>query len=149
MGLKVGNDMVFSYNSATDASPTWVTINMIGDLTVNLSVGEAEVDLRVSNWLLNLPAKLSGSFDFAMANDIAGTVYDALRGFAFGRTQKQFLSTNADPAGVAEGFKAFGFFSEFPWAQPTQEMSNHDASVSLGYTEEAGSLVEPSWETFT
>lgn len=148
MALKVGNDMSLNYNSATDASPTWVPIPMIGDVTVNLSVGEAEVDLRISNWLMNLPAKLSGGFDFNMANDVGGTVFDALLGFAFARTQKQFASADqAISTSGAEYFKAFGFFSEFPWGQPTQEMSAHDTSISLGYSEESGSLVEPAWAT--
>ena len=148
MGLKVGNDMKFYYNSGTDASPTWVLIDCIGDLTVNISIGEAEVDLRKSNWLLAIPSKLSGSFDFTLANNIGNTVFDALRGFALARTQKQFASADAAIAtSGTEYFKAFGFFSEFPWGQPTQEVSSHDATVSLGYSEESGSLVEPAWAT--
>lgn len=148
MGLKLGNALKAYYNSGTDASPTWNPIEMIGDVTVNLECGEAEVDLRISNWILNLPAKLSGSIDMALANDIGGTVYDALRGYFFARTQKQFAFANAAiNASGTEYFKAFAFFSSFPWNQATQEMSNHDASLSLGYTEESGSLVEPAWGT--
>lgn len=148
MGLLVGNDMKFYYNSGTDASPTWVEINMMGDLTVDINIGEAEVDLRVSNWVLGLPSKLTGSFSLSLANDIGGTVYDALRGFALARTQKQFASANAAIAtSGTEYFKAFGYFSALPWSQPTQEMSMHDASIALGYTEESGSLVEPAWAT--
>lgn len=146
MGLKVGNDMKFYYNTGTDATPTWVEINMIGDLTVDINIGEAEVDLRVSNWLMNLPSKLSGAFNVTFANDVGGTVFDALRAFALGRTQAQYASANAAIATSGTNyFKAFCFFSAFPWAQQTQQMSSHDARLSLGYTEESGSLVEPAW----
>ena len=148
MGLKVGNDMKLYYNSGTNASPTWVEIQKVGDVTVPMSAGVAEVDLRESNWLLNLASKLSGGYEFSLANDIGGTVYDALRGFFIARTAKQFASVDGDIAvSGAEGFKAFGQFTDFPWSQPTQEMSSHDVVVSLSYTEESGSLVEPSWHS--
>lgn len=148
MALKVGNDLKLYYNSGTDASPTWVEIKIVGDVTVDLNVSDAEVDLRVSSWVLNLPAKLTGGINFTMANDIGGTVFDALRGFAFARTQAQFASANENIAtSGTEYFKAFAYFSAFPWGQETQSMSSHDCTMSLGYTEESGSLVEPSWAT--
>jgi len=132
----------------TDASPTWVLIDMVGDVTVNLNTNDAEVDLRVTNWLLNLPSKKTASFDLALANDIGGTVYDVLRGYYFNRTIAQYASANADIAtSGTEYFKAFCHFSSFPWGQPTQDVSSHDASLSLSYQEESGSLVEPSWAT--
>lgn len=150
MSLSVGNDLKLFYNTGTDASPVWVEINMVGDVTVNINVGEAEVDLRVSDWVLNLPAKLTGSIDVTLASDIAGTVWDALRVLAMGRTQAQFASATGAIATIGtEYFKAFAFFSSFPWGQPTQELASGDASLSLGYTEEAGSLIEPSWEETT
>jgi len=148
MSLKVGNDMKFYYNSATDASPTWVEVNMIGDVTLDLNVGDAEIDLRVSNWLLNLPSKLSGSINVKLANDIGGTVYDALRGYFFARTAKQYAVANADVAtSGTEYFKAFCYWGALPWAQNTQEVSSHDGKLSLAYAEESGSLIEPSWST--
>ena len=148
MSLKVGNNMQIAYNSATDASPTWVPITIVGDVTVDLGVSAAEVDLRVSSWVLNLAAKNTGGISFTMANDIGGTVFDALLAIALARTHTQFAVGNAPIAtSNTEFFKAFAFFSAFPWAQPTQEMSSHDCTLELAYEEEAASLVEPSWET--
>jgi hypothetical protein len=148
MALKVGNNMKLYYNTGTNASPTWVEIKMVGDVTVNLGVNEAEVDLRVTSWVLNLPAKNTGGFEFTLANDIGGTVYDALRVLALARTIKQFASANADIAvSATQYFKAFAFFNNFPWSQPTQEIASHDAGLALAYQEESGSLVEPAWAT--
>ena len=148
MGLKVGNDLKLYYNTGTDASPVWALIDKVGDVTVNINCNEAEVDLRVSNWILNLPAKLNGSFDVTFANDIGGTVFDAMLAGALARTQFQFASANDAIATIGtEYFKAFGFFSAFPWGQNTQEMSAHSATISLGYTEESSTLVEPAWAT--
>ena len=55
MGLKIGGDWKLYYNSGTNASPTWVEINLVGDINLNLSVGEAAANLRVSGWDLNAP----------------------------------------------------------------------------------------------
>ena len=146
--LKVGNDMKLYYNTGTDAIPAWTEIKLVGDVSVDLNVNDAEVDLRVSNWILNLPAKLTGSINVALANDPGGTVFDTLRGYFFNRTIKQFASANGDIATTGtEYFKAFCYFSAFPWAQNTQEMSSHDAKLSLAYEEESGALVEPAWAT--
>ena len=148
MSLKVGNDMKLYYNTGTDASPTWLEIEMVGDVSADLSCNDAEIDLRVTNWLLNLPAKLSGSLNAKLANDIGGTDFDTLRGYFFNRTIKQYATANADIAvSGTEYFKSFCFFSSFPWAQNTQEVSSHDAKLSLAYETESGSLVEPAWAT--
>lgn len=146
MALKVGNDMKLYYNSGTDASPTWVLIDIVGDVTVETNINDAEVDLRISTWLLNLPSKFSGSININLANDFQGTVYDVLHGYQQNRTITQYASADAAIATQdTEYFKAFCHFSAFPWAQPTQEVSMHDAVLSLSYKEESGSLVEPAW----
>lgn len=150
MSLKVGNDLKLYYNTGTDASPTWNEIQMVGDVSVDLNCNDAEVDLRVTNWLLNLPAKLTGAFNVRLANDIGGTNYDVLRGYFFGRTTAQYASANADIAtSGTEYFKAFAYWSAFPWQQNTQEMSAHDGKLSLAYEEESSALVEPAWATVT
>ena len=146
MGLQVGNDLKLYYNTGTDASPTWAEIKLVGDVTVNINCNEAEVDLRISNWVLNLPAKLNGSLDVSLAYDGQNSVYDAMRAAALNRTQYQFASADGDiDGGDTEFFKSFCFFSSFPWSQPTQELSSGDASLSFGYKEEDDALVEPSW----
>lgn len=150
MGLQVGNDLKLYYNLGTDEVPIWTELDKIGDVTVNININEAEVDLRVSDWVLNLPAKLTGSLDVMLAYDGADSSYDDMRAMALGRTQKQFASADGDiNEDETEYFKSFCFFSSFPWGQPTQEMSSGDASLSFGYTEEASTLVEPTWEAVT
>ena len=150
MSLAVGNDLKLYYNTGTDASPTWSEICQTGDISVDLSCNDAEVDLRCTNWLLNLPAKLSGGINLKLAFNPGNTVYDALRGMFFSRTVKQFAVANGAIATTGtEYFKAFAYFSSFNWSLATQEMSSHDAKLSLAYEEESGSLVEPAWGTIS
>ncbi len=146
MTLMVGNDFKLYQNTGDDATPVWVEVDIVGDVTLNLGMNEAEVDLRLSDWILNLPAKLTGSMDMALANNIGNTVYDGLRGLYLGRQSAQMASANADIAtSGTEYFKAFMHFSDFPWNQATQEMSNHDASMGFTYVEESGTPILPSW----
>jgi len=147
--------MVLAHNTATDATPTWVTIDEIGDLTVELSTAEAEVDLRISNFILNLPSKISGGINFNLANNATGTATDqheVLRASFFARTQLQYASSDqAIATSGAQFFKAFCSVTNFSWAQPTQGLSDHDVNLSLAYNSGGvgGILVEPSWEETT
>lgn len=149
MTLGVGNDNKLYYNSATAASPTWVLICIVGNVSVDINIGNAEVDLRCSNWLLGLPSKLSGGFNFTLATHPGNTVFDALRGIALARTPKQFASADGLIAtSGTQAFKGFAHFTAFPLNQETQSLKTGDATLGLSYVEEpAGTLIEPSWVT--
>jgi len=147
MALKVGNDHKFYYNSGTNDSPTWVEICIIGDMTVDLNVSDAEVDLRCSPWVLNLPAKHTGNFNFFLASSQGYQIWQTLRSYYFARTITQYASASgAIAVAGTEYFKAYGHFSAFPWAQPTQEIGSHDATLSLSWKEDSnGAVINPSW----
>lgn len=146
MTLSVGNDMKLYHNTGTNASPVWVLIDIVGDVSVDINIGNAEVDLRVSSWLLGLPTKLSGGMNMALANHVGNSVFATLRGYALARTIKQYASVNTLIAtSGAQYFKSFCHFTAFPWNQPTQEVSNGDAQMAFSYAEESSALVEPAW----
>jgi len=148
MSLKVGQDHKLYYNTGTNASPTWVLICIVGDVSLNISIGNAEIDLRCSNYLMGLPAKIEAGLDFTMARDIGGTIHDALRAIALARTPTQFAVANAAIATTGTQYwKGFMHFTAFPWNQPTQEMSSGDCTLMASYVEEASALVEPAWTT--
>jgi len=147
MALSVGNDMKLYHNTGTNASPVWVEMPRVGDVTVDMNVAEAEVDLRESYFLLNLPSKITGSISAMLAHDPGNvTVFDVMRGYFFNRTIKQYASCNTTITTVgANYFSAFCFISSFPWSQPTQEMSSHDMTLALAYHEESNVLIKPAW----
>lgn len=146
MTLKIGADFKLYYNTGTDASPTWVLVEIVGDVTVPLSLSTAEIKLRASSWDLGLPARHSAGFEFFLANDIDGTEWEALRGYFFSKTVVQYASTNgAIAASGVEYFSAFAHFEDFPWDQPLSEVSSHACKLALSYQVESGSLIEPSW----
>lgn len=146
IGISVGNDHKLYYNSGTNASPVWVLIDIVGDVSVDLNISSAEVDLRLSSFVTGLPAKLSGGMNIDMASDIGGTVHDALRGFAMARTRKIFASANdAIATSGTQYFKAPMFFTAFPWGQETQNIGKRDCQLALAYFIESAALIDPSW----
>lgn len=148
MTLRVGNDNKLYYNSATDASPTWVLIEIVGDVTLNQGVNEAEVDLRLLDYIVNLPAKHTTGLTAALANHFGNTVFDALKTIFENKTHTQFaVSDIAIATSGAEFFKLFAFASSWDWAQATQQMSNHDVTLSPAYQEESATVVPPAWDT--
>lgn len=149
--MKVGGDWKLYYNSATNASPTWVEIKKVGDVNLDIEITAAPVLIRETVFDLNLPARIKvNSLDMDLAVDISGTVWEALRGFAFNRTNKQFAVCNASIAtNGTQGFKFFAFFNKFPFNQPLSELVRGSATVVPAYQVESSALVEPAWFTIS
>lgn len=147
-GIAVGIDRKFYYNSGTDASPTYVEVDLVGDVSLDdFGAVDAEVPIRSSVYTLSLPARLKGfTWSLALAGDIAGAVYEVLRGYAFGRTQAQYadMSGNIIDSGE-EGLKAYAFFTDFPFNAPLDDIGSTDATLKAGYFVETGTRIDPDW----
>jgi len=144
MTLRVGNDNKLYYNTGTHASPVWVLIEIVGDVTLDQGVNEAEVDLRILDYIVNLPAKKTTGVTVMIANHFGNTVFDALKTIFENKTATQFAITDiAIATSGAEFFKLFAFASAWPWNQATQELSQHDVTLSPVYFEEAAVVIPP------
>ena len=146
MTLAVGNDHKLYYSSGTPSSPTWTSICIVGNVNLNLTANTAEVDLRCTNWLMNLASKLTGDLSMTLAAHVGNATWTVLRAAFFARTVLQMAIANANIATpTTEYFKAYMFFSAFPWNQPTQELSDGEATMALAYVEETNQVVSPTW----
>lgn len=148
MSLAVGTDNKLYYNSATNASPTWVLICIVGDVNLNLGGSNAEIKTRCSVWDMGLPARLTAELTYNLLGHIGNSVWEALRGYYFGRTSKQIAVANAAIATVGtQYFKAFMHFTAFPIGQNLEDANGGEATMVPSYVEESSALVEPSWNT--
>lgn len=148
MTLRVGNDNKFYYNTGTDAIPVWVLIEIVGDVTLDQGVNEAEVDLRILDYIVNLAAKKTTGVTAMIANHFGNTVFDALKTIFENKTSTQFaISDIAIATSGAEFFKLFSFASAWPWSQATQELSQHDVTLAPAYVEESNVVIPPQWAT--
>lgn len=151
MTATVGHSMKLYYNSATVASPTWVEIDEVGDVSIaDLAVGLAELKRRANDFTKNL-ATLFQSFavEFRLHHGLNSTVFDVLRAAFFNKTVTEFAVMNADIATSGnEGMRIPCLIEQFPWDQPLEEVSGHDVRLAIAYMEEpAGTEIDPSWYT--
>jgi hypothetical protein len=135
-------------NTGTNASPTWVLITGVGDVSIaDLSYGAAELKHRGSNFAKQLPTLIQPiNVDVQLIHGIDATNYTAIRTAFFAATINEYAIADGLIATVdTQAFKFPAFWSDFPWNQPLEEVSNHDARLSLAYMEEAAAEVDPEW----
>ena len=149
-GLRVGYEMKVSYNSATNASPTWVAINEIGDVSLpDLGLNLAEVNLRVSSWMMNLGGRMNVAMEFPLAFNVTESVHDALRIAFFARTIQQYAINEGLPtAGSHQGFKFYGIIESFPLTANLDDLTMWDTvRIAPAYFVESSAVVDPAWFT--
>lgn len=146
---KTGHDCILYYNNGTVATPVWVEIDEVGDVSIaDLNISEAEIKTRSSRWIKNLPSMFSSGIEFSYLYKANYTVFDALRGFFFAMDIRQYAIFDGDIAGPeAEGLVVPAFLSDFPIGQPLEEASMVDTGrLSIAYMiDELDAVVEPEW----
>lgn len=143
----VGLDCKLYYNSATNASPTWVLVGDCIDASSGIATTMVEVASRASNYKGNLPGLVTFSGTFTLLHTIgSNSVITALTGMATGRTAKQFafmdqlINTN-----TAKGMRFFAYIENMELGAALEEAATWDITLAPAYALESTSLVEPSW----
>lgn len=81
------------YNTGSYASPTWVLVNNVGDLTLPLEAGEAAVTTRGGGGFEQVVAGLiKFGLEFKMVYDPADTAQTAFRTAFFARSSIEFAA---------------------------------------------------------
>lgn len=143
----VGLDAKLYYNSATNASPTWVLVGDTIDASSSIATTMVEIASRASVYKGNLPGLVNFAGTFTLLHTIgSNTVITALTGMATGRTAKQFafmdglINTN-----TSKGMKFFAYVENMELGGGLEEGQTWDISLAAAYALESSALVEPSW----
>lgn len=149
-----GHPMKLYYNSVTDistahASPTWVEVDEIGDVTIpDLSRGMAELKRRASDFTKNLATLIQSiNVEFRLHHGLDPTTFDVLVAAFFAGTIMEWLILDHDE-GVSgsQGLRMACLLEQFPWDQPLEDVSGHDIRLAVAYWESpAGTEVDPEW----
>jgi len=99
VGKQVGLDMKLYYNSNTFASPTWVLLNNVRDLTGPDSFSEADVGQRGSAMKATEPALRDISIEWEM-------VYDDTDATGFVAMQTRYYARTLTELALADGLIA-------------------------------------------
>jgi hypothetical protein len=95
----VGGNCKLYYNSGTVASPTWVEISEIGDLSVpDFANTLAEIKTRASQWDAALPARKKLAVEFSYLYKADTTIWQFLRDMYWNSEIHEFAVADGDIA---------------------------------------------------
>ncbi len=146
MGVKLGMDAKLYRNSGTYASPTWVEVKNVKDVTLNLEAGEADVTTRGNaGWRANIATLKDASLEFEMVWDTADDDFTAVRTAFLTNGSVEFAVLDGDvlTAG-SQGLRATMAITNFSRAEPLEEAITVSVTAKPTYADNP-----PEWMTAT
>ncbi len=121
--IKLGMEAKLYRNDGTYASPTWVEVLNLKDLTLNLEAGEADVTTRGNaGWRATIASLKDGSIEFDMLWDTADANFTAIRSAFFAGTDVEFAVMDGDVAGSgSQGLRATMAITSFSRNEALEE----------------------------
>jgi TP901-1 family phage major tail protein len=147
MAVVLGMNAKLYRNSATYASPTWVEIDSVKDVTLSLETGEADVTTRAAGgWRESIATLRDASLEFEMVYDSAGTHFAAVKDAFTGGTSIEFLILDgAESVTGSQGLRAEMSIMSFSRNEALEEALT--VSVSAKPTKPAAGGAAPAWYT--
>jgi hypothetical protein len=146
MATKLGLSARLYYNSNTYASPTWVLVSRIKDVTLNSEVGEADVSTRAGGGYREVvPTLLDANVSFSMLQAPSGTdtVFEAFRSAHHNRTPIEVLVLDGDRTTTgSQGLRATMTVSSFTRNENLEEAIMYDVTIRPTPADNA-----PAWVT--
>lgn len=129
-------------NTGSYASPTWVEITNVRDLTLNLTKAEADLTTRANEgWRAMAGTLKEGSVEFEMIWDPTDDGFEAIKDAWFGDTTIELavMDKAIDESG-AQGLRATMSVISFSRSEPLEEGMTVSVTVKPTYAENA-----PEW----
>ena len=142
MGVRLGMEARLYRNTAVYATPTWVEVANVKDVTLNLEKGEADVTTRANNgWRATVGTLKEASIEFQMVWDTDDEGFAAIQAAFFANTPIEFAVMSGpmtDPE--SEGLRATCDIFSFTRNEALEEAIMVDVSIKPTYAENA-----PEW----
>ena len=144
MATRLGMDAKLYRNTGTYATPTWVEVSNVKDVTLNLEKGEADVTTRANaGWRATVGTLKDASIEFQMVWDTVDAGFDAIRQAFFNNTPLEFAVMDGDITDPdSEGLRATFDIFNFTRNEALEEAIMVDVSIKPTYADNA-----PEWIT--
>lgn len=144
MGIKLGMEAKLYRNDGTYAAPTWVEIDNVKDLTLNLESGEADVTTRANNgWRATVATLKEGSIEYDMVWDTTDPNFTAIQQAYFNNTGVEFAIMDGDiTVSGAQGLRALMSIINFSRNENLEEAVTVSVNAKPTY-----SINAPEWMT--
>jgi predicted secreted protein len=140
--IVLGLDAKLYRNTGNYASPTWVEVENVKDVTLGLSKSEADVTTRKNGgWRAIVGALKEGVVSFEMLWDTADTDFQAFLDAWLNDTSIEVLCLDGSvSAGGSEGLRATFSVIQFERQEPLEEAIKVAVTIKPTYADNA-----PSW----
>lgn len=144
MTIKLGMEAKLYRNTGTYASPTWVEMLNVKDLTLSLEAGEADVTTRGNaGWRATIAALKDGSIEYEMVWDTADADFTAIQQAFFGNTEIEFAAMDGDiTASGSQGLRATMSVTNFSRSEALEEAIGVSVTAKPTYADNP-----PEWMT--
>lgn len=135
MAIVVGLDAKIYRNTGTVAVPVWDELEGVKDVTLNLTMQEADVTTRsTGGWMQREPTLADASVDAQMIWDNENTDFTAVTDAFFNRTALELLVMDGDEATTGnQGLRATMKVFDFTRNEALTEALTVDVSFKPGY----------------
>ncbi|MEQ8789483.1 MAG: phage tail tube protein [Pirellulaceae bacterium] len=144
MSTRLGMDAKLYRNTGDYATPVWVEVSNVKDVTLNLEKGEADVTTRANGgWRATVGTLKDASIEFQMVWDTVDAGFDAIRQAFFNNTPLEFAVMDGDITDPdSEGLRATFDIFNFTRNEALEEAIMVDVSIKPTYADNA-----PEWIT--
>lgn len=142
MAIRLGMEAKIYRNTGTYASPTWVELANVRDVTVSLESGEADVTTRANNgWRATAATLKDASIEFEMVWDTDDAGFTAIKDAFFGNDTIELavMDGNIGTAG-SQGLRAECSITSFSRSEPLEEAITVSVTAKPTYSANA-----PQW----
>jgi len=135
MATIVGYDCVLYYNNGTSGSPSWLELDTVRDVTLNLERNEVDDTSRTTaGWRSRLAGLAQWGADFDMIYNTDNTAWQKVRESFFLNTSIEVLILDGDiSVDGQEGLRGTVFVTSFERSEPLEEaVTNATTFVGSG-----------------
>ena len=144
MAIRLGMEAKVYRNTGTWATPTWVEITNVRDVTLNLETGEADVTTRAnSGWRATAATLKEASVEFEMVWDTADAGFTAIKDAFFDGESIDLAVMDGDiTQNGTQGLRAEFSITSFSRSEPLEEAITVSVTAKPAYSQNA-----PEWMT--
>lgn len=143
----MGKNAIAAYNTASYATPTWVTIVACRDLSVSLGKNMGTVTSRETDWELKGAGFKTASVTFGYLHEpTTDTVFDALLDSYIADTAVDMVFADGAVATSGnQGLRAHFIVTDMSQSQDMEEPLMFDFTVEPTRFDDSGTLRVPQW----
>lgn len=145
LGLFVGLSNKLYRNTANFAVPTWVLVNTVRDVSLNLETGKADASSRGSTFRQFLPTLRTAPLEFKIIGDTSAAEYDIFRdAWVNGTSIDMAVSESTIATSSNEYWRGiYGVFG-FKRSEPLEDVDTVDVAMDLTYNTNAPAFTTAS-----